>query len=199
MAVRRAGSSDVDAISATLALAFATDPIWGPALARPDGSTAHFKRFWRIYVLGGMRYDTVWMMDDAAAVAVWTPPGGEELSAELEAELDQIVAESLPPESVAAFHTLSERFDENHPHDVPHAYLDLLATHPDHRGKGIGQQLLAENLVRFDAEGVPAFLESSNPANNHRYERAGFRRIGGFDAVLNDAHVSTMWRDARSG
>ena len=199
MAVRRAGPSDVAAICATLALAFATDPIWGPALARPDGSTEHFERFWRIYVLGGMRYDTVWMMDDAAAVAVWTPPGGEELSAELEAELDQIVAESLPPESVTAFHTLGERFDENHPHDVPHAYLDLLATHPDHRGKGIGQQLLAENLVRFDAEGVPAFLESSNPANNHRYERAGFHTIGGFDAVLNDAHVSTMWRDARSG
>jgi GNAT superfamily N-acetyltransferase len=197
--VRQAGSADIDKISATLALAFATDPIWGPALARPDGSTEHLEPIWRCYVLTSLDYETVWMMDDAAAVAVWTPPGGDELSAELQAELDRLVAESLPPESVAAFHTLGERFDEHHPHDVPHAYLGLLATHPTHRGKGIGQQLLAENLVRFDADGVPAFLESSNPANNHRYERAGFHTIGGFDAVLDDAHVSTMWRDARSG
>ena len=34
--------------------------------------------------------------------------------------------------------------------------------------------LLAENLQRIDAEGAPAFLESSNPANDHRYERLGF-------------------------
>ena len=58
-------------------------------------------------------------------------------------------------------------------------------------------QLLAVNLAVLDAQGIPAYLESSNPVNNHRYERAGFRRIGGFDAVLNDATLSTMWRDPR--
>jgi GNAT superfamily N-acetyltransferase len=74
-------------------------------------------------------------------------------------------------------------------------YLSLLATHPDHRGQGIGQRLLAENLAEFDAVGLPAYLESTNPANDHRYERAGFRTLGGFRAVIDDAAVSTMWRD----
>lgn len=76
-------------------------------------------------------------------------------------------------------------------------YLNFLATHPDHRGQGLAQRMLAENLAEFDAQGVPSYLESSNPANIHRYERAGFSVIGGFPAVLGDAYVTTMWRDAR--
>jgi predicted GNAT family acetyltransferase len=70
----------------------------------------------------------------------------------------------------------------------------LLATHPDQRGRGVGQALLAANLERWDRDRVPAYLESTNPANDHRYERAGFRRVGGFRAVRNDAPVTTMWR-----
>jgi GNAT superfamily N-acetyltransferase len=68
-----------------------------------------------------------------------------------------------------------ERFSDNHPRDEPHAYLSLLATHPDHRGRGIGQMLLAEDLARLDVDGLAAYLESTNPGNDHRYERAGER------------------------
>jgi hypothetical protein len=57
-----------------------------------------------------------------------------------------------------------------------------------------GQRLLAENLLGWDRAGVPADLESTNPGNDHRYERAGFRRIGGFTAVLDGAPITTMWR-----
>jgi GNAT superfamily N-acetyltransferase len=92
---------------------------------------------------------------------------------------------------------LWERFESNHPRHEPHAYLSLLATHPDHRGKGSGQRLLADDLARFDADGAPAYLESTNPGNDHRYERAGFRRIGGFEAVIDGAPIATMWRPAQ--
>jgi GNAT superfamily N-acetyltransferase len=90
---------------------------------------------------------------------------------------------------------LYERFEANHPTSPEHAYLSLLATHPDHRGHGFGQQLLAANLAAWDRLAVPAYLESTNPANDHRYERAGFRRAGGFRAVRDDAPITTMWRD----
>jgi len=92
---------------------------------------------------------------------------------------------------------LYERFEANHPQHEEHAYLSLLATHPDHRGRGIGQRLLGENLEIWDRAGVPCYLESTNPANDHRYERAGFRRLGGFTAVLDGAPVTTMWRPVR--
>ena len=38
--------------------------------------------------------------------------------------------------------------------------------------------LLAATLERVDAEGAPAYLESSNPINTPRYERLGFSVCG---------------------
>lgn len=197
MRTRPAVAADVDAVTETIRLAFRDDPIWGPALQRPDGSTDHCTRFWRLYVEGALRYSTVFTADDASTVAVWIPPGGTDLTDEQEREADELLRASLEPAQAQACIDLWDRFEANHPHTTPHMYLSLLATHPDHRGRGIGQQLLARNLAAFDADGVPAYLESTNPANDHRYERVGFRPIGGFRAVLDDAPVTTMWRDAR--
>lgn len=191
---RAATDGDVDAVTETITLAFLHDPVWGPALARTDGATSHHAGFWRCYIEGAMRYSTVFMTDDASAVAVWTPPGGTEMSDVQEAEARRIVTSGLEPDAVAAMFTLWERFDRSRPHDDPHAYLGLLATHPANRGRGIGQALLAENLVDWDSQGIPAYLESTNPANDHRYARAGFVPLGGFSAVLDSAHVTTMWR-----
>jgi predicted GNAT family acetyltransferase len=80
---------------------------------------------------------------------------------------------------------------------VPHYYLSLLGTHDDHRGKGTGMALLRENLARIDAEGAPAYLESTNPANLARYESVGFVRLGEFAAPEGGPTVTTMWRDPR--
>jgi hypothetical protein len=57
--------------------------------------------------------------------------------------------------------------------------------------------LLADNLARIDTEGAPAYLESSNSANDPRYERHGFVRVGEFTRPDERVTVSTMWRDAR--
>jgi predicted GNAT family acetyltransferase len=59
-------------------------------------------------------------------------------------------------------------------------------------------RLLAENLERIDAQHMASYLESSNPANNHRYERLGFEAVGEFQPpVRESAPVTTMWRAAR--
>ena len=114
------------------------------------------------------------------------------------AELERFTAATLGEAGARELAALFERFEANHPPGPPHAYLSLLATHPDHRGKGVGQQLLAATLASWDAAGVPAYLESTNPANDHRYERAGFRRIGGFTTVRDKAPIATMWREVRA-
>jgi Acetyltransferases len=198
MASRPATLDDVDPVVETLPLAFLHDPFWGVALARPDGSTDHHAAYWRLYVEGALRYSTVFLTEDASAISVWIPPAGTELSDTGEEAVEQLVKATLEPGAVRAMFELWERFAANHPHDEPHAYLSLLATHPDHQGRGLGQRLLAEDLERWDAAGVPAYLKSTNPGNDHRYERAGFRRVGGFRAVLDDAAISTMWRSPRS-
>ncbi len=193
---RTATLADVGAVTRTIALAFADDPVWGPTLARPDGATDHLEPFWRLWVEGALRYSTVFMTENAAAVSVWLPPGATEMSAEQLVALSDLVIAVLPPESIAAMEEMGQRFDEHRPTE-PHMYLNFLATHPDHRGHGLAQRLLAENLEEYDAQGIPSYLESSNPVNIPRYERAGFEVIGGFRAVLGDAWVTTMWRDVR--
>ncbi|MFP3465559.1 GNAT family N-acetyltransferase [Leifsonia sp. SIMBA_070] len=199
MDARIAGPDDVDAVATTIALAFRDDPVWGPALAAPDGGTDHLQAFWRFFALGAIPHGSVWLVDgpagEAATVAVWIPPGTDELTDQQAEDVDALMERTLTPDRFEAYQRLWTLFEDSHPHDTPHMYLSLLATHPDHRGRGIGQRLLADTLARFGAEGVPAYLESTNPANDHRYERAGFRPVGGFRAVLDGAPVTTMWRD----
>ncbi|WP_348786995.1 GNAT family N-acetyltransferase [Leifsonia sp. NPDC080035] len=201
MQTRIAGPDDVDAVTTTIALAFRDDPVWGPALTAADGGTDHLEAFWRFFVAGAVPHGSVFLQDgpdgEAATVAVWLPPGVPELSDDQEHEVDALMADALPPERFDAYQRLWTLFEESHPDDPPHMYLSLLATHPAHRGRGIGQRLLADTLARFDAEGTPTYLESTNPGNDHRYERAGFRPVGGFLSVLDGAVVTTMWRDPR--
>jgi hypothetical protein len=59
--------------------------------------------------------------------------------------------------------------------------------------------LLAENLRLVDEERMPVHLESSNPANDRRYERLGFRRSGEFTTPDGERTVATMWRDPPNG
>jgi GNAT superfamily N-acetyltransferase len=198
MASRPATLADIGLVAETLTLAFLHDPVWGVALARPDGSTDHHTAYWQLYVEGALRYSTVSMTQDGSAVSVWIPPGGTELSEAGEEAVERFVEATLEPAAARAMSELWDRFDANHPRDEPHAYLSLLATHPQRQGRGLGQRLLAQDLERWDGAGVPTYLESTNPGNDHRYERAGFGRVGGFRAVLDDAPISTMWRPWRA-
>ena len=54
--------------------------------------------------------------------------------------------------------------------------------------------LLAANLALIDEEGFPAYLESSNRGNDHRYERLGFVQVGEFSAPGGRPTVACMWR-----
>ncbi|MFL5685329.1 MAG: GNAT family N-acetyltransferase [Chloroflexota bacterium] len=195
MLIRTATTSDVDVVTRCITLAFATDPVWEPALRRKDGRTDHHEPYWRRFVAAAVEQGSAFMTDGGEAVAIWVPPGRNELSPAGVEALDAFLDENLDAEAVAAMHTLFERFEASRAPLGPHQYLSLLATDPDHRGRGIGQVLLAANLATWDELGVPAYLESTNPANDHRYARAGFRPIGGFETVVDRAWITAMWRD----
>lgn len=202
METRIAVGADVDRVTETIALAIRDDPVWGPTLTGHGGGDGHLRTFWRFFVENAVPHGTVFLREgpagEAASVAVWLPPGVDELTDDQAAEADALLVGTLPPERFTAYRRLWELFDGAHPHGTPHMYLSLLATHPADRGRGIGQELLADTLHRFDADGLPAYLESTNPANDHRYARAGFRPVGGFRSVLDGAVVTTMWRDVPS-
>jgi ribosomal protein S18 acetylase RimI-like enzyme len=62
-------------------------------------------------------------------------------------------------------------------HREDHLYVLVLGVHPDQKGRGFGRQLLAPSLELADRAGVPAYLETTNPANLGLYRRFGFEVV----------------------
>ncbi len=192
MEVRSATTSDVQAVSVTLAGAFAQDPVWGWAF--PD--RAQLEVWWRFWVLGALPQGWVRMTAGAEAVAVWIPPGGYECAPEEEAHIEPLLRALIGDRGRLVLETL-ELFETHHVQEAPHYYLSLLGTAPEHRGHGVGMAVLADGLARIDEQHAAAYLESSNPVNIGRYESVGFVPRGEFE--LPDGHtvITTMWRAAR--
>lgn len=79
----------------------------------------------------------------------------------------------------------------------PHYYVECLGVDPDQQGKGLGRRVLDAVLAMADRDGVPTYLETSNPKN------LPFYRVFGFD-VTNEVSLSggypplwTLLRKAR--
>ena len=196
LTARSATWADLTAVTETISLAFHDDPTWSWAFPDPIRRQEQYAVFWRFMVAGALRYPWVLMTEACEAAAVWIPPSSTEIAEADEARVGPLMKE-LAGERAGEVMDLFALFEAAHPKDPPHYYLSLLGTHPSHAGRGIGMALLAENLSRVDREQMPAYLESSNPANNHRYQRHGFEAIGEFYPPGGETPVTTMWRDPR--
>jgi GNAT superfamily N-acetyltransferase len=194
--VRRVTAAEADEVTELFTLAFHQDPTWSWAFPDPDRRMDHHRLLWGLYMHSALPYGWVWRTEDGGAASLWIPPGRPELSDEDEARLEPLVRDLVGAHANDVL-TLIDRFDSNHPRDEPHFYLSLLGTHPDHRGHGKGMGLLAANLARIDELGMPAYLESSNRANDHRYERLGFEQVAEFAAPGGEPTIAGMWRQPR--
>ncbi len=197
MAARLARIDDADAITETIATAFFNDPLWSWAFNDETRRAEQYRVWWRVFVDSSYRNQFTWVTPQCESVAVWVPPGGSEITPAEERHLVDLVGEFMAGDHANAVLALLDRFEAAHPHAEPHYYLSIVATHDDHRGRGTGEALLAENLTRVDAEHMPAYLESSNPANVKRYRRLGFEPIGEISVPDGLPAVTTMWRSAR--
>jgi GNAT superfamily N-acetyltransferase len=193
---RLANTADAGAIVATLSGAFEADPIWNWAFPDRSRRPTQYETWFGLFVESAIPNGWVWTLDQGA-VSVWTPPGKSELSEEATAKLEPFLTHELGGHAESVLQLL-ERFESAGPKNRDFYYLSWLGTHPDHRGHGLGMDLLAANLARVDAEGMPAYLESTNPANNARYERLGFKPRAEFSTPDGQHTVTTMWRQAPS-
>jgi hypothetical protein len=191
---RIAAVEDANKIARTLAEAFFLDPVWGWAFDDPAHRKAQHEAWFRLLIQSALPYQWVWTTPGYEAATVWVPPGYPELSEADEALLETMLEESLGTRAELVFE-IFDRFEAAHPRTQDHYYLSLLGTQTEHRGAGIGMGLLKENLVRLDALGLPAYLESTNPANLRRYEGVGFAVYGTFDLPEGGPTVTTMWRE----
>jgi ribosomal protein S18 acetylase RimI-like enzyme len=192
---RAAAREDVAAVAACLASAFYDDPLWGHWVF-PDARrrTHDLMRF--MTLMAELGFDQMWidMTSAAESITVWTPPGARYGTPEQE-PLVSTLFEELFGERAGEIHALFGQFDEHTPGGRFY-HLEWWATHRDHAGRGLGAALLREDLERVDHERLPAYLESTNPANLRRYEGFGFQRLSEF-APQGGPTITTMWREAR--
>jgi GNAT superfamily N-acetyltransferase len=194
MEARVATGAEIPAAVEVLARAFYADPVWSWAFPDPERRLAQHRAVWELVAKAALSYKSAWLSGDCAAVALWIPPEEPELRPEDEERLEGLLVELLGDGATRVLQTF-ERFEAAHLSAQPHYYLSLLGTNPDQRGRGLGMGLLAATLERIDAEGAPAFLESSNPVNTPRYERLGFAVCGKFELPEGGPSVTQMWRD----
>jgi ribosomal protein S18 acetylase RimI-like enzyme len=196
-AVRAARRDEAAMLGEVLADAFAEDPVFAWLIpqrvrSREDRLRTFFTSMSRGYLRQGK---PCYVTGDASAAALWARPGAWAMP------LSQIILEAAPSELafrgrlLRALRTQLQIERLHAGQSRPHWYLAYLGTRQDRQGQGLGTQLLREVLAPLDAEGVPAYLESSNERNVPLYERNGFRVVGELQALGHGPTIWRMWRE----
>ena len=176
--VTTAPSSSEPSIIAMLTLAFGADPVVRWLYHEPEQYLICWPTFIRAF--GGRAFDhgTAYHTEGSAGAALWLPPG----VVPDETALVDFLQRSVPAQQQAEVFGVLEQMDAYHPSE-PHWYLPLIGVDPTWQGRGLGAALLQHTLARCDREGIPAYLESSNPRNISLYERHGFAVVGTIQAA----------------
>ena len=189
--IRGATTGDADAVVHVITLAFCADPMVRWCIPDPHSYLTAMPDFVRAF--GGHAFtagSADWTSDGRGA-ALWLPPGaepdGERMSAIVEQFGDRGILAHMP--------AIFEQMAQYHPTE-PHWYLPLIGVDPAGQGQGLGGVLMRHATERCDREGLPAYLESSNPRNISLYERHGFEVVGRIQAGTSPV-MTPMYRRPR--
>jgi len=191
--VHIATSRDEATLVDVITLGFTSDP-----MARWSFPNAHtYLRCMPdvVRAFGGKAIDhgSAYYVEGYAGAALWLPPGVEPDSERLVALMQTHAPAHVVPDSMGVF----ERMGAFHPQE-PCWYLPLIAVDPSVQGKGHGSALLREALARCDRDGLPAYLESSNPRNITLYQRHGFEALGTIQVGSSPTVTPMLRRPARA-
>lgn len=191
-----ASPADVPAAASVLASAFAHDTVMGTLVEgenRQSRLAGLFRALIRAGALHSGRIDLARRNSDGLLLgaAIWQRPGRHPSLVAQARELPGFVRalgwrglrDAIRIQTTLARHRPAE----------PHWYLAQIGVSGEARGAGVGSALLRSRLEKVDAEGLPAYLESSNERNRALYRRHGFESIATISGIPN-ARPAAMWR-----
>jgi ribosomal protein S18 acetylase RimI-like enzyme len=195
--VRKARREDQAALTRTLSSAFATDPLFAwmvGEVKEPERRIAPmFHSTMKVYLTKPDH--ELYMSEDGNGVAVWLPIGKWKVSnADLLRSTPGVVR-TFGRRTPTILKVISA-MEKVHPEE-PHYYLEFLGTHRTVQGKGLGSAVIGEMLERCDGEGVPAYLENSNPRNTPFYARHGFVERAFIKLPEGAPPLLAMWREPK--
>lgn len=170
---RRAAQDEMAQTVGCVVAAFITDPLARFAWPSPHDYLQSMPLCVGEFATGSFRHGSVLVSANFCGSALWLPPG---VHPNAEA-LEQLFRDTANPEHLDDVLATFEKMGEWHP-DEPHWYLPMIGVEPNAQKRGIGGALMSYGVSRCDQEGMPAYLESSNPRNISLYERHGFQVMG---------------------
>jgi ribosomal protein S18 acetylase RimI-like enzyme len=193
--IEKATVAEAPRLAETLARAFLADPVTAYFVPDPNLRMRELRSMFRRISVARIAapHDLMYRTANYEAVALWLPPGNTILSPGESLRLLPSMVATFRRRTLHAVRAMAV-MDEHHP-DVPYYNLHFIGTDPAHQGKGHGADLMRPLLERFDAEGVPAFLESSTRRNHSFYRRHGFELTGEFNLPNGGPPLWTFWRE----
>lgn len=176
--------------------AFQDDPVWQWVVLDPQRRRRHLGAAFAQLIRSSAAAGNLWTTEDLAGAAMWAAPGRWRTTP------SELARMALPMARAVGLRHARDRsralaaMDEHHPSE-PHWYLAILGADASRRGQGIGAALMAPMIERCDAEGVPAYLESSKEQNLAFYHRFGFEVSGEFRLAPDSPPLWPMWRHPR--
>jgi ribosomal protein S18 acetylase RimI-like enzyme len=191
-------SGDLPNVANLLAEAFQNDPLWLKYLPNPATRGQLLRKFFRVFVTYALHYGKVMGIKDPhdpnllQAVLIWYPPGRGKVSSwgMIRSGILRLVFGPLGKFFIAGRHFFahSDRLHELHAPPT-HYYLSLLSVSPNCQGNGLAGKLMRSQLKLFASENIPAYLETSNPANVPIYQHLGFTMKEDFVVPESGIHI----------
>jgi GNAT superfamily N-acetyltransferase len=198
MTVRHALKADIDTVRDTLLDGFREDPYF--RWQYPDDATygelagEWFGLIAEILFVRGHTY----LVDDGAAAAIFIPPDvplGEDADY---ARVYELLAKQFGEERATEIIGLLGVMSQHEPTDgLPHFQCLYIACRAASRGCGYGAEVMRRVTQVCDAEGLGAYLVSSNPLNVSFYEREGYKVLADVYPIDGGPLMRPMWRDPR--
>jgi len=171
----RASVSQIPQLVEVYATAFIDDPmIWWPLPA--DIGLVECSAMFQILLEPYVDLAVVWQLDDCAGSAAWLDPVAAAQFGEIDRAMRHHVA-PLTDDGGARYGRFWDWLGSHVPQE-PCWFLDMIAVHPEHQGAGLGRILVEHGLALARAEGLPAFLETSQEPNVDYYQGFGFEVVG---------------------
>ena len=180
---------DLDGLTATLTAAFAPIPCGAGRSPDPDDLSV----WWRYCIASALRYPWVWISGDYAAVSVWIPPDGTELTEEEEEGVEPLIRDLIGHRCDDVLELL-DRFEASHPQGGAPLLPEPVGNAPRSSRRGarhgapVGQpgdgrtpRAYRRSLSRPIPQITPAMNASGSgrsASSRPRTELAGWRRCG---------------------
>ncbi|MCQ4208396.1 GNAT family N-acetyltransferase [Streptomyces longispororuber] len=211
--VRRAQESDRDLVVRLLDESFRDDPVSNWVFPGEEHRLARHAGLMGVFTDVTLAEGYIDLAEDGSAVALWMDMpdaphdgaggeghegheghGGEGDQDDVPAQVRAVVdPDNERVEQIARWTT------EIHPEGRAHVYLWMIGVAPGRQGEGLGTALMAPVLERCDREGLPAYLEASNPRSRALYERLGFVFTGTALDLPDGPSMWPMWREPQAG